>query len=149
MRQSIAAFAVITREDQGQTTYLSQWNLHWRALSLVGGHKLPEESFRECLIREIGEELGLVLGDDYEISEQPPSRLEFEAFSDSAWELTAYVLEVFQVALKADSTLAKIGANPDNRWVTGAEVLAGRCTDGTRVSPTMSRVLMTLGMDVG
>ena len=130
MRQSIAAFAVITREDQGRTLYLSQWNLHWRALSLVGGHKLPEESFRECVIREIGEELGLVLGDDYEISEQPPLRLEFEAFSDSAWELTAYVLEVFQVALTADSAFARIAANPDNRWVSEAEILGGRAPTG-------------------
>jgi 8-oxo-dGTP pyrophosphatase MutT (NUDIX family) len=143
-RQSVAAFALIQRQEQGQTLYLAQWNLHWRALNLVGGHKRLEESFRECLVREVGEELGLALGGDYEIRDQPPLRLEFDAFSDGAWELTSYTLEIFPVVLNENSALAKIASNPDNRWVTEAEALAGRCNDSTRISPTMTRVLTIL-----
>jgi 8-oxo-dGTP pyrophosphatase MutT (NUDIX family) len=141
-RQSVAAFAWITRQEQGRTAYLAQWNLHWRALNLPGGHKQPDESFRDCVIREVGEELGLMLGDDYEIGDELAIRLEFEAFSQGAWELTAYILEVFRVVQKEGSALARIAANPDNRWVTEAEILAGRCNDGTKVSPTMTRFLM-------
>ena len=143
-RHSVAAVACITRQEQGQTLYLAQWNLHWRALNFIAGHKRPEESFRECLIREIGEELGLALGEDYQIPDEPLLRLEFEAFSDGAWELTSYVLEVFRVVLNEDSAVEKIAANPDNRWVTEAEILAGRCTDSTRISPTVARVVTTL-----
>jgi 8-oxo-dGTP pyrophosphatase MutT (NUDIX family) len=141
-RRSVAAFAWITRQEQGRTVYLAQWNLHWRALNLPGGHKRPDESFRDCVIREVGEELGLTLGDDYELGDEAPLRMEFEAFSEGAWELTAYTMEVFRAVLKEDSALPRIAANPDNRWVTEAETLAGRCNDGTRVSPTMTRILM-------
>jgi 8-oxo-dGTP pyrophosphatase MutT (NUDIX family) len=141
-RQSIAAIALITREEDGRTLYLAQWNLKWRALNFVGGHKRPEESFRECVIREIGEELGLTLDHDYQILDQPPLHLEFEAFSDGAWEVTSYVQEVFPVALTDASALAKVAANPDNHWITEAEILAGRCTDSTRISPTLARVVM-------
>jgi 8-oxo-dGTP pyrophosphatase MutT (NUDIX family) len=145
-RKSVAAFALIRREEQGRALYLAQWNLNWRALNLVGGHKRPDESFHECLIREISEELGLTFGDDYRILDQPPLRLEYDAFSDSAWEETSYVIEVFPVVL-AEGAMAKVEANPDNRWVTEQEMLGGRCNDSTRVSPTMTRILMTVSKE--
>jgi len=147
-RQSVAAMALVRRQEQGRTLYLAQWNLNWRALNLVGGHKRPDESFRECLVREIGEELGLALGDDYLVPDDPPLRLEFDAFSDGAWEPTFYQLEIFPVVLHGDSVLEKIAANPDNRWVTEDEILAGRCNDSTRVSPTMTRILMTVSREL-
>jgi 8-oxo-dGTP pyrophosphatase MutT (NUDIX family) len=146
-RRSVAALALITRQEQGQTLFLVQWNIHWRALSLVGGQKRPEETFRDCLVREIGEELGLALGDDYQIGDQPPVRLEFEAFSEGAWELTSYIMEIIWVALKEDSALGKVAANPDTRWVSEAEILGGRCADSTRISPTLARVLMILSQE--
>jgi 8-oxo-dGTP pyrophosphatase MutT (NUDIX family) len=141
-RRSVAAMALVQRQEKGRTLYLAQWNLNWRALNLVGGHKRPDESFRECLVREIGEELGLALGDDYLLSDEPPLRLEFDAFSDGAWGPTSYEMEIFPVVLTVDSVLEKIAGNPDNRWVTEDEILAGRCNDSTRVSPTMTRILM-------
>jgi 8-oxo-dGTP pyrophosphatase MutT (NUDIX family) len=142
-RRSVAAFALITRREEGRTLYLAQWNIHWRALNMIGGHKRPEESFRDCLIREMGEELGLALGDDYEFSDHPALRLEFDAFSEGAWELTSYSMEIFRVILNENSALATVAADPDNRWVTEGEILAGRCTDGMRISPTMARIAMT------
>jgi hypothetical protein len=46
-RRSVAAMALVRRHEQGRVLYLAQWNLNWRALNLVGGHKRPDESFRE------------------------------------------------------------------------------------------------------
>jgi len=46
--------------------------------------------------------------------------------------------------LNSESALAKVAANPDNRWVTEAEILSGWCNDGTRVSPIMMRIVMRL-----
>ncbi len=147
-RRSVAAMALFRRQEQGRTLYLAQWNLKWRALNLVGGHKRPNESFRECLVREIGEELGLALGADYVVPDEPVVRLEFDAFSDGAWEPTSYQMEIFPVDLLGDSVLEKIAANPDNRWVTEDEILAGRCNDSTRVSPTMTRIVMTVSKEL-
>jgi 8-oxo-dGTP pyrophosphatase MutT (NUDIX family) len=141
-RESISAFAIICRQDQGRTVFLTQWNLHWRALNLVGGKKRPEESFQQCVVREIQEELRLSPGEDFTLVDQRPLRMEFEAFSDGAWELTAYTMEVFRIVLSGEEVLARIAANADNRWVTESEILGGRCTDGTRISPTVARIVL-------
>jgi 8-oxo-dGTP pyrophosphatase MutT (NUDIX family) len=79
----IAAFAVIRRDERGQTLRLAQWNPKWGAYHFVGGHKRPEETFRECLVREIGEELHLCEGLDYRIASAAPTHLEFMDFSES------------------------------------------------------------------
>ena len=58
MRQSLAALAIV--EQPGDPPrWLVQWNERWQAYSLVGGHKRDDESFRDCLRREVAEELGL------------------------------------------------------------------------------------------
>jgi hypothetical protein len=146
-RRSLAAVALIRRSHQGQTEFLSQWNPKWQALHFISGHKRPDESFRECLIREMGEELGLSIGGDYTVADQPISQLQFDAWSESAQAMTSYEFAVYEVTLNGGSTLAKVAANPDNRWVTEDEIRAGRCADGTRISPTMARVLMALAPD--
>jgi len=61
MRESLGALALIRKEAEEGTLWLGRWNRHWRSYSLVGGHKHPQETFGECIIREVGEELGLFL----------------------------------------------------------------------------------------
>jgi hypothetical protein len=48
-------------------------------------------------------------------------------------------MELFNVELnpRAEPT---VEANPDNRWLTEAEIQTGRTRDGQPVSPTMRRV---------
>jgi len=57
---------------------------------------------------------------------------------------TSYEFALYEVALSSESALAKVAANPDNCWVTEAEILSGWCNDGTRVSPIMMRIVMRL-----
>jgi hypothetical protein len=132
---------------EGQASYLAQWNPKWQALHFVSGHKRPEETFRECIVREISEELGLTPGSNTIVAGAPRAVLEFAAWSESAAVETWYEMAVFDVALSGERTLATIAANPDNRWVTGSEILAGQCDDGTRISPTMARIVKTLSQE--
>jgi 8-oxo-dGTP pyrophosphatase MutT (NUDIX family) len=97
MRQSQAALAVIRRMDQGQPVWLAQWNRSWNAYALVGGDKRPTESFRDCLDREIAEELGWHEGADFTVAATPPVHLEFTAWSESAHQETAYTMELFEI----------------------------------------------------
>jgi 8-oxo-dGTP diphosphatase len=143
-RRSVAAVALIRRPEQGRTLFLAQWNPKWDAFHLVGGHKHPDESFRACLIREVGEELGLEEISDFIAPIGPLARLEFDALSASAGKSTDYTMEVFEVELTGDSALAKVAANPANRWLTEAEIRAGRCADGRPVSPTTARIVTTV-----
>jgi len=135
----IAAFAVIRRDERGQTLWLAQWNPKWGVYHFVGGHKRPEETFRECLVREIGEELHLCQRLDYRIASTAPTHLEFMDFSESTQTQTSYIMELFGVEL-GPGACSKVESDADNRWLSEAEIQAGRTHDGRGVSPTMKRL---------
>ena len=141
MRQSIASAALIQKEQEGKVLWLAQWSRTWHCFHLVGGHKRPDESFRECLVREIGEELGLREGADYEMAAVPTGHMEFTAWSQRTNEETAYTMELFEVRLHDGPPREKTEADPENRWLSEAEIRSGRTTDGKPVSPTMAVIL--------
>lgn len=141
MRTSIASIALIQRHAAGQPLWLAQWNEGWQAYNFVGGHKHDDESFRECLVREIAEELDLRDAVDVQVSAARRQRLEYTARSQRNGEETRYTIELFDVALVGDRPLDAINANPANRWLTEAEIESGRCHDGRPVSPTTKRFL--------
>lgn len=140
MRQSIAAAALVRIEQNGQPLWLARWSRSWQRFHLVGGHKRPEESFRECLVREIAEELGMAEQADYEMAAQPSAHLEFTAWSEGAKEETAYTTELFEVDLRGPAR-TKLDAEPAVRWLSEAEIQAGCCADGKGVSQTMQLIL--------
>lgn len=148
MRQSIAAIALIRREAGSQTLWLAQWNESWKSFSFVGGHKHNDESFRECLIREIAEELGLHEGQEVLVASAPLEHLEYTDVSRRAGEQTEYVIELFDVALTGSGALRAIDANPANRWLSEPEIMAEACLDSRPISPTPKRFLNQLGWDV-
>jgi 8-oxo-dGTP pyrophosphatase MutT (NUDIX family) len=145
MRESQAALALIRRPGRDGPEFLVRWNDKWQALHLVGGHRHPGESFRACLCRELAEELGPAPGGDGRAADQPFAHLEYRAFSVSAQEETAYVLELFKVEL-APAALAQASADPLNAWVGEAEVRAGRAGDGRAVSGTMRLLFDKAGL---
>jgi 8-oxo-dGTP pyrophosphatase MutT (NUDIX family) len=140
MIRSEAAVAVIHRIDDGQSRWLGQWNVKWQRYHFVSGHRTPGETFRECLVREIAEELDLSEGPDYLVSTAAPIHIEFIDISQSTRTQTHYILELFRVE-PSSWVRSKVESNSENRWLTESEVRAGRTTDGHPVSATMSRIL--------
>jgi len=141
MRQSIAAIALIRCEAEGQMQWLAQWNESWKSFNFVGGHKHDDETFRECLLREIAEELGLHEGRDVLVASSALEHLEYTDVSRRTGEETDYIIELFDVALMGDRARTIIEANPANRWLSEPEIMTGRCDDGQPVSPTPKRFL--------
>ena len=141
MRRSVAAAALIRQEQGDEVLWLARWSGSWHRYHLVGGHKRPEESFRECLVREIGEELGLEEHRDFTMAAEPVTHLEFVAWSEGAQEETAYTTELFEVQLHDGPTRAKVDAKPENRWLSEAEIRRGQSADGKPVSDTMKLLL--------
>ncbi len=139
MRQSEAAVALIRRIQDGQTLWLAQWNPKWRRFHFVSGHRRPDETFRQCLVREVAEELELAEGADYQVSPAPPIHLEFAEFSESTQTETCYIMELFAVELDS-AAYSNVGRNAENRWLTEAEIQAGQTHDGQPVSATMKRL---------
>jgi len=141
VRESTAAVAIIRREHEGRTLWLAQWNRNWQRYHFVGGHKHADETFRQCVIREIGEELEIAEDQDFLVADQPLAHLDYTAWSEGARQETHYVLELFEVQLLGDSTRQRIEANSRNRWLTEEEIREERCHDGSPVSETMGLLL--------
>jgi 8-oxo-dGTP pyrophosphatase MutT (NUDIX family) len=144
MRHSEGSLAYIARRRQGQVELLTQWSDSWRAFHLVGGHRHLGENFHECVVREVMEELGLHVGVDFQAADQPLAHLEFIGWSESARVETAYTLEIFRVELLGEAVEQQVATCPQNRWLTQGELRAAVCTDGKRVSPSLSRILEML-----
>ncbi|MBX7169259.1 MAG: TIR domain-containing protein, partial [Pirellulales bacterium] len=148
MSKSIASIALIRREAEGQTLWLAQWNEGWQSYHFVGGHKHEDETFRDCIVREIDEELGLREAADVVVASAPLAHLEYTDVSGRTGEHTDYVIELFDVALVGNEARGKIEANGANRWLSEPEIMAQRCDDGRLVSPTPVRFLNHLGWDL-
>ena len=146
MRQSLAAAALIRRERDGKTQWLTQWNKSWKGYYLVGGHKQLDESFRGCMVRELNEELGLTDGQDCRVPLEPRCHLEYVAWSQSAKQETVYVVELFEVELTHCETLPGTGQDRENRWLTEDEIIAGQTADRKPVTPTTHLILSKVGL---
>lgn len=143
LRESQAAVALIRARHETTWTFLCHWSGSWRALHFVGGHREPGETFRACAVREACEELG-VAACDVSVEAEPLGHLEYVTHSRSAGVPTAYVIEVFPAALAPGAVLGR--PEPENRWVTRAEIRAGVTADGTPVSPTAELILSKLNL---
>ncbi len=73
--------------------------------------------------------------------------LEYPAFSQRTREVTAYIIQLFEVALVGDDADTAIAGNPANRWLSEPEIMVCRCRDGRPVSETPRRFLINLGWD--
>lgn len=142
LRQSEGGIAIIRRAGRsGRPEWLAQWNEKWAAFFLIGGHREAGESFRECVTREVAEELELdpaayTVGD-------PLARLQYLAPSRSAGELTEYDQHLYPVALSEaarkliDDGEKRLGL----RWLSAAEVRRHEAEDGRPVSETVEVLL--------
>ena len=146
MRQSLAALAIV--EQPGDPPrWLVQWNERWQAYSLVGGHKRDDESFRDCLRREVAEELGLQDELQFRVGLHPVAGLQYRAFSASTQEETDYTHEAFLVELLADEH-ASVTRNPSNRWITRQEIASGRTDDGIPISDQVRRISEVVELEI-
>jgi 8-oxo-dGTP pyrophosphatase MutT (NUDIX family)/tetratricopeptide (TPR) repeat protein len=137
-RTSQASLAWISRSNtDGELEILVQWNQSWQALSLIGGHVEPGETFLAACSREIEEELQCS-GGDYQISRPGLLNLVFEDFSKSAQALTHYAWQVYSV-VPSDELLGRLPRNCT--WVTSDEIRAQQTRLGLRIADQVRRVL--------
>lgn len=108
----------------------------------MGGHRHEDETFRECLVREILEELHLMEWTHYRVlPPEPLSHLEYSAWSESAQQETHYSMEVYSVALEEETPYRHLITERPIRWLTRDEIEGGAGATGKPVSETMKRIL--------
>ncbi len=138
MRESLAGLAWIERRVGDESQWLVLWNERWQQYALVGGHLEADESLRECVLREVEEELRLTRGQDFQVSEQALVQLDYEAFSESVQEQTRYRHVVFSLTLTTDAQ-DRIESQPGVRWVTDGEIERRATTDGLPIAEQVER----------
>ena len=143
LRRSEGGIALIERTVGGKREWLAQWNENWGAFFFVAGHRHPGETFRECVVREIEEELGLT-SQECPVATSPVYHREYRAPSRSAGELTAYTMELFDAQPTPDA-LRKIAGDPMNKWLDEAEIRRIEAHDGRAVSVSMLMLLAMIG----
>ena len=146
MRNAVAAIALISREVNGQTVWLARWNPNGNAYSFVGGQKDREESFRDCLLRSVSEDLGLEPEAEFSISDEPQSHLEYVGYAEGPLSETAYTMELYEVALTGDFSLDKVDNDEENRWLEPGEIQTSTTNDGKPVSATMNLFMQMAGL---
>jgi len=142
-RSSEGGLAMIRRTVDGHTQWLAQWNEGWQALFLVGGHREGDESFRDCVVREVQEELDLK-PDDFSVAADPAHRLTYQAFSQSASCQTTYLHELFAVTIKR-TALSRVEHQPENVWLSEGEIRNLEAHDARQISVTMLSLLLMSG----
>ncbi|MDB5387951.1 MAG: hypothetical protein JWM11_3597 [Planctomycetaceae bacterium] len=143
LRKSEGGIALIERTVNGEQQWLAQWNDNWNAFFFVGGHREPNESFRDCVIREVCEELD-VQPADFTVADTSIKRLEYIATSRGAEVPTAYTMEPFATQLAPAIELA-IDSNSKNAWLTEQDVRSLTAGGVRPISVTMLVVLVMLG----
>lgn len=146
MRESRGALARIARQAEGQTQWLVRWNHKWESFSLIGGHLEQDETYRECLLREIEEEIGLT-EDALVASGDPAVELSYVAFSKRANADTQYVLLLYDVDIPECTTDALVASDERLRWVSLSEIRDGCTADGKAVADVVKRFYAVTAVD--
>ena len=144
MRRSLAGLALMSRHTGSGRRWLARWNNKWECFHFAGGHKEPGETFRQCVIQEIIEELDL-RREDFHVENEANFLAEFTAWSRSAKCETRYVMELFQTSL-GDNALCCINEDDMNRWLTDSEIRQERTVDGCRIGATTKMLLERCGV---
>ncbi|MCA9070436.1 MAG: NUDIX hydrolase [Planctomycetaceae bacterium] len=146
MQSSTAAIALVRRERDGKTQWLARWSHDPDVFTFVGGHKADGESYRDCLICEVIEGLGLEPEADFVVADTPQSQLEYMGWADGTRQETAYTMELYSVQLTGDFAHDKIDSDADNRWLWETEIQNRETSDGKPISGTMNLLLELAGL---
>lgn len=122
----------------------SKWSCVWdnvrSCFDFVTAERSGNESFRDCIHREVLEALSLTKRHVL-VANMAQLNLEFvdalpESTSDSHIAVSFYLVHLY-------SRAARLAGKEmvEGRWLTGKELLNGETTDGWRVSPNLSYLL--------
>ncbi|MFQ5397973.1 MAG: NUDIX domain-containing protein [Anaerolineae bacterium] len=150
-------FALITSGEGAERRYLLQWNAHWHRFNLIGGKvdrgQEDEESFRQTVLRELEEELGLRSPFECTVVRKLKD-VKMRQFSERDHVIKQYHFHIYEVSLLPELHLNGERPNLAARWlstkqenvfVTRAEIENLNTLDNRPISSTTRDILRELG----
>lgn len=140
MPDFVGSIALIRRFENEQTRWLVQHHECSNICRLIQAERLEEESFRECIDREVSWALSLERNKDYIISSVPRLHLEVQLRAPGKEEGDKIVVEFYVVDLYGRKAAGKLDQE-NLYWVTGAELKLGVTGDGRAIDPLQQKLL--------
>jgi hypothetical protein len=140
MRRYFRSLALIPRVNEERSSWFCQWNQVDGWFDFVTGERLDNESFRDCIDREVSNTLGLG-PKDYLVANMAQLNLEFAAVLPGEAEASHVSVAFFIVNPYGKTSRQMLESHPGGRWLTGGELLEGKTTDGIPVSPVVTYLL--------
>ena len=139
MNHFTGSIALIRHPEHLENRWLAHWDGRRKHYDFVTAERLDDESFRECLDREIAWVLDIRRDKDYVISSQ--ARLHLDIPVDLETEATFFVVEFYIADLYGKSGRASVELNKQLRWLSSDEVLSGQTSEGVPVNPSLVELL--------
>ena len=120
-KESIAY--LVRRQNEGD---------HWQ---FIVGNRLGTESFRETAIREVAWQLKLDRQRDFIVSAMAQLSMEEVETIDCSGAQVHLAVAFYSVHVYRDEVISDLASNPNVRWVSSAEICAGKTGDDEVIDP--------------
>ena len=132
------SIALIRKPAAHGTAWLARWDDGQQYYDFVMAEPLEDESFRECIDREVGWVLRLDRQRDYLVANMARLNLEFQARLPGHSEPAQVTAVFYAVDLYRKAAWHQVDADPLNRWLSSKEICRGKTGDGQRINPLVT-----------
>lgn len=140
--QNHTSVALIRHPEGKERKWLVKWVSASGWWTFVTAERIGNESWRECLDRELAWVFPLRRGKDYLISSMARLHLEEIVCDSQTGEDLHVAFEFFVVDPYGRDARKTFDTLEGTRWVTTAELLGGNASDGTAIDPQLTELLL-------
>ncbi|MCG6154858.1 hypothetical protein [Rubinisphaera margarita] len=133
--------ALVRHPEEDEKRWLTLWNERRGQHEMIAANRLEQESFRECLDREIAWQLDLRRGKDYIISSMARLHIEQELELPGDSVAQPYIIEFFVTDPYGKTANAALEEQSNTRWLKATEILDGKTETGEPVDPRLVYLL--------
>ena len=139
MQSFVGAVALVRRDGEGGSEWLSRPHPGRKCLALPEAVKLEGETYRESLLREVAWDARLDAKRDFVLSSAPRAHLQFADGCETDDAATLWVVQFYLVELFRRGR-AKLADDADAVWLKSTDLRAGG-TDTARLCPHQRMLL--------
>ena len=145
MGKFVGSIGMIRHPVDIERRWLCRWDPRFGHFSFIFAERLGDDSFRECLDRELGWVLPLRRGRDYLISSMARIHLETELETETDQKMQFFV-ELYVVDLYGKQGIQAIDQADDLAWLSSSELMDGKTSEMCPVDATLVKLIRQGGV---